>query len=208
MSSAGPNAQNAPKSLEHFMLPADGHVFIEFDNAQLEVRVAAALSGDSLLREACMAGDFHGDMMEKFGIVDRRDAKVWVFETMYGGVNPISAEVRRRMPQYFRWYQEQYARREFEGLCGRWHVVPPGQDEDRRGRQAVNDPIQAGAGTVTKWQMLKLYEAGFTLRRQVHDSIRVEVTCTQAKEAEHEMKYIMENAVDIGVPILVEGGVV
>ena len=164
-----------------------------FDNAQLEVRIAAHFTEDPDLLAACKSGDVHASLMETFGLSDRRLTKIAVFGTMYLGgpgaiigqakkfgvrmtweeAQEIQKEVHRRMPTYFRRMKQISELRVVDGLFGRRHVIHGHPSEGYMGRQAVNFPVQGGASDVTKFQMLALDSAGFDVRGQVHDSIWV-----------------------------------
>lgn len=224
VSSAYPNRQNVPHRLEKYVTAGEGHRFIEWDNSQLEVRIAAALSQDPVLLSACH-NDFHSHMMGVYGLSDRRRAKTRTFGNLYlGGPGFVTreakkngetlawkeaeqeqAEFRRTLPTYYRWAIRRTQERVVKGMFGAWHHIPDERDEAGQGRQAVNDPIQGGAGRVTKYQMLALHRAGFEVVRQVHDSVRVRVREEDYEDARVEGKRVMESAApDIGVPIVVE----
>lgn len=62
-----PNLMNIPRESEIKMMfvAPEGYTFIAADYAQLEVRVAAFLSGDEKLIAACLAGDLHMAVCER-----------------------------------------------------------------------------------------------------------------------------------------------
>ena len=209
VSSAYPNLQNIPVVLEKYLLAGEGYVKLELDNAQLEIRAAAELSQDRQLMEACRSTDFHAEMQQVLGYSDRRDVKIAVFKAMYDGRG--TEEMRRRMPTYFRWAADQRGRRVVEGLFGRMHYIPPPLGDSwteraRSDRQAVNDPIQGGGGTVLKYQMLALWRAGFHIVRQVHDSVTMWVRPQERDGAAVIAKRIMEDVMrgKMETPIQVE----
>jgi DNA polymerase I-like protein with 3'-5' exonuclease and polymerase domains/uracil-DNA glycosylase len=99
MSSSNPNLQNIPSTGEYAKMAkaifnvAPGNVLLQLDYSQLEVRVAAILSGDPALVQAYLEGaDVHRrtaaaafDMAEADVTKDiRRNAKAVVFGVMYG----------------------------------------------------------------------------------------------------------------------------
>lgn len=99
MSSSNPNLQNIPSSGEYakrakaIFNAAPGHVLLQLDYSQLEVRVAAIVSGDPTLRQAYLEGaDVHRRTASiAFGMPEaevtkdvRRDAKGVVFGVLYG----------------------------------------------------------------------------------------------------------------------------
>lgn len=90
LSSAGPNIQQQPRSLRRIFIPPPGHYFFAADYSQLELRVAAALSGDAGFMAGTQAGqDIHEDLRQT--VVDitglnpgRVPAKTWNFGKLYG----------------------------------------------------------------------------------------------------------------------------
>lgn len=81
--SRNPNIQNqTPESKAIFIPSTDRHCFAEFDFSQIELRIAAALSGDRALQEA-LKGDVHARTMDLLGC-ERVYAKAVTFGTMYG----------------------------------------------------------------------------------------------------------------------------
>lgn len=109
LSSEQPNLQNMPKNMgsairKAFTVPA-GYTFVNADYSQLEIRVAATLSGDAALIDAYNAGrDIHRESAAKIFNVpfdevtdgQRFIAKRLVFGTMYGvtpwGLKNVLAE--------------------------------------------------------------------------------------------------------------------
>lgn len=63
-------------------------MLVHADVKGLELVTAAYLSGDPVLSQELAAGvDIHADNMAKFGMADRRDAKIFVFKLIYGGTS-------------------------------------------------------------------------------------------------------------------------
>lgn len=230
VSSAKPNLMNIPHDLERFFHGGEGHCLLTFDNGQLEVRVLAHVSGDLVLQEACRSGDVHGAMQKAFGLDDRGRTKVWVFGTMYtpgpaddpAGISAIMTEARKHgeaitraeaiaarrtvqavMPGHKEWCRSLRGADVVDGLFGAIHIIPPGNPGERW-RKAVNWPIQGGAGRITKKQMLVLHRAGYEVVRQVHDDITVRVPLSDREDARREVPRLMEGAVQLDVPIVVE----
>lgn len=86
------NLQNQPRSIRDIFIAPPGHAFWSFDYSQLEVRIAAALSGDvnmlAVLNDP--DGDIHGDFKARIlmltGVdVPRSAAKQGIFSGAYGG---------------------------------------------------------------------------------------------------------------------------
>jgi len=121
MSSQNPNLQNIPirteygRRIRNAFIGEKGYLLVAFDYSQIELRVAAALSGDEKLIQIFKdGGDVHTAVAsEVFGVpaelVDRemrRRAKVINFGILYGmGVNALRVnlgeEVKRREAQMF-----------------------------------------------------------------------------------------------------------
>lgn len=216
--------------MEYVLPPRDGWSLLEFDNAQLEVRVSAHVSRDPFLIEACRSGDFHGYIQEEFSEKDRRRAKVYVFSTLYNitrnGPQPpyplienaakagirltleeakaIQAAVLARAGSYLNDAMAVASSRDIQGLFGRRLRVPAGSDQDYADREAVNSRPQAGAGDITKMQQLKLWQAGYWVVRQCHDSVTICVPNSEVEDARVEVPRMMESVVDWDVPLKVE----
>lgn len=88
MASKAPNMQNFSKKdqrVRGMFLPDPGHVLISCDFSQVELRVAAALAGETDMIEAIKRGDdLHQLTADKLGI-DRQLAKTVNFLILYGG---------------------------------------------------------------------------------------------------------------------------
>ena len=98
-SSANPNLQNIPvknelgKKIRAAFIPGKGHKFVAFDYSQIELRIAALLSGDEFLIQVFREGkDIHSAVASRvFGVPEnevtqemRRKAKVINFGILYG----------------------------------------------------------------------------------------------------------------------------
>ena len=105
MASENPNLQNIPVSSERGLaireafIPKEGYVFASFDYSQIELRIAAILSGDNILSKIFKDGrDVHTSVAAQVFKVSpeevtkemRRQAKVINFGILYGmGVNAL-----------------------------------------------------------------------------------------------------------------------
>lgn len=105
MASENPNLQNIPVSSERGLaireafIPKEGYVFASFDYSQIELRIAAILSGDTILSQIFKDGrDVHTSVAAQvFKVAPeevtkemRRQAKVINFGILYGmGVNAL-----------------------------------------------------------------------------------------------------------------------
>ncbi|HEY4528027.1 MAG TPA: DNA polymerase, partial [Candidatus Paceibacterota bacterium] len=131
LSSAEPNLQNIPirselgREVRKAFLASPGFSLVSFDYSQIELRIAAILSGDEKMSRAFREGkDIHAvTAAEVFNVREsmvtpamRRDAKVINFGILYGmGVNALaqSMEVPRERAEEF--WREYF--RDFSGVA-------------------------------------------------------------------------------------------
>lgn len=105
MASRDPNLQNIPvggdygREIRTMFVPTDGYVLLSCDYSQIELRMAAQLSGDEKFLQYFKSGrDIHSAVAEEiFGTEDtetRRRAKVINFGILYGmGANALRANL-------------------------------------------------------------------------------------------------------------------
>jgi DNA polymerase-1 len=165
----------------------------------------------------------------------RRQAKAVNFGVVYGisafglarNVGISNAEAQRFIDHYFEqyprvrsWIEETLERAREEGyvttILNRRRYMPELNSSDNVTRKAaeraaINTPVQGSAADVIKLAMIRVDEAlrktGARLLLQVHDELVVE---SPAKEAQHvaaTMKKIMEEAIDLDVPLKVDVGI-
>ncbi len=85
MSSSGPNMQNFSAGLRGVFIPEEGHVFISGDFDQVELRVAAGLADEPVMKEAILRGDdLHQLTADAIG-QPRKVGKTTNFLVVYGG---------------------------------------------------------------------------------------------------------------------------
>ncbi|HEY0979769.1 MAG TPA: DNA polymerase, partial [Candidatus Paceibacterota bacterium] len=125
MASANPNLQNIPNRAERgrairaAFVPRDGFTFVALDYSQIELRIAAILSGDEKLIEIFKSGrDVHREVAAAvFGVdpaaVDsemRRRAKTINFGILYGmGVNALRAQLGTTTAEAHTFYDDYFA---------------------------------------------------------------------------------------------------
>lgn len=125
LSSQNPNLQNIPirtkrgREIRKAFIASDGFILLDLDYSQIELRIAAMLSGDEKLTEIFKKGrDVHTEVAaEVFGIppeevgkAERNKAKVINFGILYGmGVNALSKnlksdrkEAQKHLNEYFK----------------------------------------------------------------------------------------------------------
>jgi DNA polymerase-1 len=77
-------------------------------------------------------------------------------------------------------------------------------------RNAINAPIQGSAADIIKvaminiWNQLKKHKLQSKMILQVHDELNFDVWMNELDQVKEIVKYEMENAVNIGVPLTVE----
>jgi DNA polymerase-1 len=99
LASSEPNIQNQPEEARRLFIPSeDDFHFIEADYSQIELRIAAARSGDVALIEALKTGDVHATTMDRVGC-DRTRAKNLLYGSMYGAGPRKLATVLRQHGQ-------------------------------------------------------------------------------------------------------------
>ena len=235
ISSRNPNLQNIPSKTETgrrirqaFIAPP-GTPLVGADYAQMELRVAAHLSGDeNLCRVFAEGRDVHTETAEKMG-VDRRVAKMINFSILYGkgaygfsqDLGVTMAEAKAYIAQYFatypklREYLDNVVRigREkgyVETMFGKRRPLPDltSSNAMRRAaaeREAFNHPIQGSQADILKRAMINLSAAlpkKFKMILTVHDELILEVPEGREEEAGKLIKQYMESAVTLSVPVV------
>lgn len=131
MASQNPGIQNIPikteqgRAIRHAFVCDDGYTLISFDYSQIELRIAAILSGDEKFVEIFKSGiDVHTGVASKvFGVKEkdvtkemRRKAKVINFGILYGmGVNALKANLGSTREEAQTFYNEYF--KNFSGLA-------------------------------------------------------------------------------------------
>ncbi len=125
MASANPNLQNIPNRVERgrairrAFIPRDGFTLVALDYSQVELRIAAMLSGDQKLIEIFKSGrDVHTEVASAvFDVapeaVDhemRRRAKIINFGILYGmGVNALKTQLGTTLSEAHTFYDDYFA---------------------------------------------------------------------------------------------------
>lgn len=226
---------NVPPKLRHFLVPPPGKVLRTYDNSQLEVRIAAHISGDpnmiSLLRGE-MPGfedaDIHRWATKQLGVTNRTFGKIGVFSGLYGGtenaiiaqaakygvtveeIRPHASHINRSLPRmfpvFFRWANRVAEMQRVPGLFGAVLIPPPHGDANTLRNERINCSIQRGAVDVVKVQTLALEAAGFKTVHQIHDEVIIELDEADDTEETHRtITDVMTKAVVLDVPLKVEG---
>jgi DNA polymerase-1 len=221
MSCKEPNAQNLPRDPRYrrcFVAPP-GRVLVKADYSQIELRLAARISGERVMLAAYRDGkDLHAEtaraVLDKAEVTkaDRQLAKALNFGLLYGmgakgfalyarnnyGVPLTEAEAAEHRAVFFRTYP---------GLR-RWHATAGDRAKDtltvlgRRRRQVgkfterLNSPVQGSGGDGVKAALALLWERrsdcpGAVPVLAVHDEIVVECDGDKADAATEWLKRAM-----------------
>jgi len=124
MACANPNLQNIPirtergRAIRNAFVPTEGFTLVSFDYSQIELRIAAILSGDPKLCAIFKSGrDVHQEVASAvFGVardaVDRemrRRAKIINFGILYGmGVNALKAQLGTSLAEAHAFYEDYF----------------------------------------------------------------------------------------------------
>src|SRR6516165_10631808 len=226
-------ARNAPGSsqyifgpakwIRHLITPPPGCVLVHRDYCQQEVRIAAVLSGDTALLQACESGDVYLGIAEKLGFV-REDMnaselkavrtlfKTVVLGIQYGlgaralamrtGVSLFEAgEILARLRARFRLF-EAYAqsavdhaglRLEISTPFG-WYMRCPSGINPRTVR---NFPIQSTAAEILHVACILAERRGIEVIAPVHDAIMAEAALEEIEDASVALDRVMRDAAAI-----------
>ena len=224
-------------------VPREGHIFIDADYSQIELRLLAHFSGCKELVEAYNEGkDIHSiTASQVFGVPlnevtskMRREAKAVNFGIIYGisefglsrnlGISFSTA--KEYIAKYFATYSAvkdymnsnvEFAREHgyVSTLTGRRRFIPEIKSANVNLRQfgeraAMNMPLQGSSADIIKIAMINVYnrlkKEGLKskLILQVHDELVLDCPECEAEKAADILKFEMENAVKLAVPLTVE----
>jgi DNA polymerase I-like protein with 3'-5' exonuclease and polymerase domains/5'-3' exonuclease len=236
ISSKQPNLQNIPIRSERGQLirkafiASPGMSLLKADYSQIELRVAAHLSGDAVMIKAFNEGrDFHAETAAHMG-VDRHVAKIINFSILYGkGAYGFSqdmditfAEAQRYITQYYRtfsglkqWIDGVLEQAEAQGFVETWlgrrrplPALSGGNAIAKAAarREAVNTIVQGTGAEVLKKAMVTLAgllpkDAGMVLT--VHDELVLEVPTDKVASVAQLVATTMEQAATFSVPLKV-----
>ncbi|MBU6389482.1 hypothetical protein KGQ71_03125 [Patescibacteria group bacterium] len=239
ISSRNPNLQNIPvrseqgRRIRQAFIADTGKVLVSADYSQIELRVAAHLSGDPVMQAVFREGrDFHAETAERVH-VDRRMAKIINFSILYGkgafqfakDLGITQPEAKQYIEQYFKTYATlrafldnilETARKNgyVESAYGKRRVLPDlitGNFQRRSAaeREAISMPIQAMAADILKQAMIRL-DAALTKQSSpsqliltVHDELVVETPRKEVEKIAALLKEAMIEADHLTVPLAV-----
>ena len=210
MSITGIPAQTLPASdslVRRCFVAEEGHLIASVDYQTQELRVLAALSGDTTMIEAFKAGaDLH-QITADASQVTRKVGKMANFLTVYGGGPKKLAEqahidfpTAKRVLDGFAKTYPGVARlsKKLAAEAGRrgYITTPVGRRlpvDSSRAYSALNYMIQSSSRDVTCRALVRLHEAGFTpyLRLPIHDEIVASIPAAKAERGAAEIGRLM-----------------
>jgi DNA polymerase-1 len=240
MSCSKPNLQNIPRDPAYraCFRPGLGQVLVKADYSQIELRIAAQLSGDTAMREAFRRGDdlhvrtARAVLGREPNEADRQLAKALNFGLVYGmgatrlreyarasyGVDLTEADAQRFRERFFAAYPglRAWHRRQSPTTVASRTLKGRRRLGVERFTDKLNSPIQGTGADVLKLALAHLWhDRGAVFSAipvlAVHDEIVIEVA---AEEAEASMEWLrghMEAAgreIVADVPIAVEAAIV
>lgn len=252
LSSTDPNLQNIPtktntgQQIRHAFVACDGYKLLSFDYSQIELRLAAHISGDKKMIAAfkaaadihtATAAEINGLPVEEVTKKMRQEAKATNFGILYGqgphGLAQNAGIPYKQAQAFIEKYFESYpgikkmmatsiedAREKgySETLFGRRRALPELNSSIatvRRAaeRMAINTPIQGTAADLIKIAMINVTaeingEAEeVRLLLQIHDELIFEIKDDKIEAWRPKIKKLMEDALILKVPVIVESSV-
>lgn len=232
MSCVRPNLQQVPKlgGIRGCIVADPGHLLISADFSSVEVRVAAALSGDADLATMIREGmDMHGriaDLVWGVGAwtkTQRYSVKAVVFGKMYGAgktalarqmgehgarVNEVIEAMEQTMPGFMQWSArlQQEVRSGLRPVwrhpSGRLTYLPQDTPHKAPNYAIQSTSREALVDALERWEQVR---PGLVLM-PVHDEILVQVPEDEAEQATKDLVECMTTEV-MGVPITASANV-
>jgi DNA polymerase-1 len=208
------------KWIRFLITPPPGRALIHRDYCQQEVRIAAVLSGDAALLEACESGDVYLGIAKQLGFAPadatpsthkdvRQMFKTVVLGIQYGlgarslavrtGISLSEAyEILARLRARFRKF-ESYAARVIDraglnleiGTPFGWYMQCPSGINSRTVR---NFPIQSAGAEILHVASILAERRGIEVVAPVHDAIMVEADADRAEDASFALDRVMRDA--------------
>lgn len=230
-----PNLQQVPthsekgKKVKRAFVARPGYQLVELDYAAIEPRMLAHFSQSRALTELFKSGvDFHDYTSERMGI-DRQKAKVLNLAagyrmTKFGMAHQLKCSVEEAdrelrewwalWPDLELWENNLISATKQSGfiatLLGRHIFIDQLDSVDKKlrekaERRTIENLAQASASEICQLAMIHLYDEGFNLVNQVHDSIVLEIEDDEHLEAGIKRACeIMENVLELSVPLICE----
>jgi hypothetical protein len=208
------------KWIRHLIAPPPGRVLVHRDYCQQEVRIAAVLSGDGALLQACESGDVYLGIVQQLGFLsdsmsaEERKAVRALFKTVvlgiqYGlgarslairtGISLFEAgEILARLRTRFHRFEDyircvlDHAGLHLEiGTPFGWYMQCPSSINPRTVR---NFPIQSTAAEILHVDCVLAERRGTELVAPVHDALMAEGPLSQAENLSHALDTLMGDA--------------
>jgi hypothetical protein len=208
------------KWIRHLITPPVGRVLVHRDYCQQEVRIAAVLSGDEALLQACESGDVYLGIARQLGFLSDRMStdkqkdiralfKTVVLGIQYGlGAGSLAArtgislfeagEILARLRARFHRFEDyigcilDHAGLHLEiGTPFGWHMQCPSGINPRTVR---NFPIQSSASEILHVACLLAERRGIELVAPIHDALLAEGPLSQVEKLSHALDELMGDA--------------
>ena len=234
LSSSNPNLQNIPTKgggiVREIFLPEEGEDWYCLDWSQIEYRFLAHYAigkGSDEVRDTYITKpdtDFH-DMVAELTGVDRKYAKAINFGLLYGmGKDKLSRSLHKTIEEAEEIFKIYHARAPFikstyamatQKARVRGYIYTTLKRRRRfanglHTHKALNALLQGSAADMMKLAMVSIAESGVEnilgpALLTVHDELDLSVPRTkEGKEAVEHVKWVMENCMDLAVPVLVD----
>lgn len=249
LSSTEPNLQNIPtrgedgQKIRSAFIAQKGYKLVGLDYSQIELRLAAHLSGDKKMIKAfkdnedihrATAAEINGVLLDEVTKQMRYEAKAINFGILYGqGPHGLAQNAKipyKSAQEFIAKYFEAYTgiRKMIDGsieearengyattMFGRKRYLPELNSSNimiRRSaeRMATNTPIQGTAADLIKIAMINIakeikgHETDIKMLLQIHDELIFEIKEDKIDTWLPKLKSLMENAITLKVPIVVE----
>jgi len=215
--SARPTLQNLDKPLRRAVVAPSGRCLVYGDFRQYELRVAAALSEDSQLRDIVASDDpyFHlaANHLSDQGNRQRhrQEAKQIVMASLYGSRNVESQRFRQWFPQFAEWERQVTAQaaQDRHVVTAFWRRVRIDLD-DPSARKATNRIVSGTASDLFKMALLRV--AAYLLPSAsiilpMHDGILVECCSESVRLVEEQVRIGMQHSfMMVAMPANVRSG--
>lgn len=227
-----PRRSDWGKELRKIFVPDAGKTLLVSDFSQIEPRLMAHCSQDPFLLDVFLNGkDIYLSLIEGIPGISRDDAKTFWLAWGYGaGISKLARlfkmpfwkgqeiveQLLGKMRRFTQWQEETYQQALSVGgsktLFGRFRRIPELYsqeffEKEAGKRKAINTVIQGTAADIMKLAMVRLSEAGYQIQVVVHDEVLISVDPDDAETCLLEVTEIMQNIVQLSVPLLVEAHV-
>lgn len=232
LSCRNPNIQNQPEELRGCYEAKPGHVFVNADYSQIELRVPAHFSQEPLMLEAFNnpTKKIHQVTADQIGRDYHTGKTVNFLLTNSGGssrlaqvANVPEIEAQEVLDTFWKKFStlDKWTKRTkavacrngyAESLFGRRVPIEDlrsknGWKREAASRSAMSVRVQGTASELMKLALIRLHKLGLVGVLTLHDELMFEVPEKDADIVALTVKYEMENVVKLSVPIVAEVGI-